>query len=113
VELVADVVPVQKKDWAWNIRFNFNHMWSKVLTLPQAIAYEAYIADTWLYGNARGGMIRGMPATTITGFHYLRNNKNQIVISPTTGLPIVEGTFTVIGNRMPDFTLGTLTKTGT
>jgi len=30
------------------------------------------------------------------------------VVSPTTGLPIVEGTFTVIGNRMPDFTLGTL-----
>ncbi len=108
VELVADVVPVQKKDWSWNIRFNFNHMWSKVLTLPDAISYEVYIADTWLYGNARGGMIRGMPATTITGFHYLRNNKGQIVISPTTGLPITEGTFTVIGDRMPDFTLGTL-----
>ena len=108
VEIVADMVPIQKKDLAWNIRFNFNHMWSKVLTLPTAIAYEAYIADTWLYGNARGGMIRGMPATTITGFHYLRNNKGQIVISPTTGLPLVEQTFTVIGDRMPDFTLGTL-----
>lgn len=108
VEIVADVVPVQKRDWAWNIRFNFNHMWSKVLTLPQAIAYEAYIADTWLYGNARGGMVRGLPATTITGFHYLRNNKGQIVISPSTGLPIPEQTFTVIGDRMPDFTLGTL-----
>ena len=108
VEIIADVVPIQKKDFAWNIRFNFNHMWSKVLTLPTAIAYEAYIADTWLYGNARGGMIRGMPATTITGFHYLRNNKGQIEISPTTGLPLVEQTFTVIGDRMPDFTLGTL-----
>src|SRR5258706_7995123 len=41
VELVTDVVPVQKKDWAWNVRFNLNHMWSKVLTLPKAIAYEA------------------------------------------------------------------------
>ncbi|MFI5128665.1 MAG: SusC/RagA family TonB-linked outer membrane protein [Chitinophagales bacterium] len=108
VEVVADVVPVQKQAWSWNIRFNFNHMWSEVLTLPQAIAYEAYIADTWLYGNARGGMIRGLPATTITGFHYLRNNKRQIVISPLTGIPVVEGTFTVIGDRMPDFTLGTL-----
>jgi len=106
--LVTDIVPVQKRDWAWNVRLNFNHMWSKVLTLPKAIAYEAYIADTWLYGNARGGMIRGLPATTITGFHYLRNTKGQIVISPTTGIPIVEQTFLVIGDRMPDFTLGAL-----
>lgn len=107
VELVMDVVAMRKKDLAWNVKFNFNHMWSKVLTLPEAIAYEVYIADTWLYGNARGGMIRGMSATTITGFHYQRNNAGKILISPTTGLPIVEGTFLVIGDRMPDFTLGT------
>lgn len=108
VELVIDANPIKKKDFTWNIRFNLNHMWSKILTLPDAIAYESYIADTWLYSNARGGMIRGMPATTITGFHYQRNNAGKVLISPTTGLPIVEGTFTVIGDRMPDFTLGTL-----
>jgi TonB-linked SusC/RagA family outer membrane protein len=107
VEIVADVVALKKKDLTWNVRFNLAHMWSKVLTLPEAIAYEAYIADTWLYGNARGGMIRGMPATTITGFHYERSSTGKVLISPTTGLPVVEGTFTVIGNRMPDFTLGT------
>lgn len=83
-------------------------MWSKILTLPDAIAYESYIADTWLYGNARGGMIRNMPATTITGYGYLRNNNNQILISPTTGLPLNNGQFRVIGDRMPDFTLGML-----
>lgn len=108
IELVTDIGAIKKKDFSWNIRFNFAHMWSKILTLPEAIAYESYIADTWLYGNARGGMIRNMPATTITGFHYQRNNTGKILISPTTGLPVVEGTFTVIGDRMPDFTLGTL-----
>jgi TonB-linked SusC/RagA family outer membrane protein len=108
VEIVMDVNPVRKKDFNWNIRFNFNHTWSKILSLPDAIAYESYIADTWLYGNARGGMIRGMPATTITGYHYLRNTGGQIIISPTTGIPIVDASFTVIGDRMPDFTLGTL-----
>jgi outer membrane receptor protein involved in Fe transport len=107
-EVISDIVAMRKKDLTWNIRFNFAHMWSKVLTLPEAIAYEAYIADTWLYGNARGGMIRGRAATTITGFHYQRNNTGKVLISPTTGLPIVEGTFLVIGDRMPDFTLGTL-----
>ena len=107
VELVTDIVPIRKKDFTWNVRFNLSHMWSKVLTLPEAIAFEAYIADTWLYGNARGGMVRGKPATTLTGFHYQRNIAGQVLISPTTGLPIVEQTFLVIGDRMPDFNLGT------
>lgn len=107
VEAVVDLNAVKKKDFNWNVRFNFNHMWSKILTLPDALT-ESYIADTWLYGNARGGMIRGLPATTITGFHYMRNNAGQVLISPTTGLPVTEGTFTIIGDRMPDFTLGTL-----
>jgi hypothetical protein len=98
---------VRKKDWTWNIRLNFNRTWAKIIDLPVALT-ESYIADTWLYGNARGGMYRGMPATTITGFHYMRNKNGQILISPTTGLPVVEGTFTIIGDRMPDFTLGTL-----
>ncbi len=108
IEIVTDINAVRKKSFNWNIKFNYNHTWSKILTLPAAIAYESYIADTWLYGNARGGMIRGMPATTITGFHYMRNASGKILISPSTGLPVVEGTFTVIGDRMPDFTLGTL-----
>lgn len=106
VEIVTDFAPIRKKDFKWNMRFNFNHSWSKVLKLPEAIAYEYYIADTWLYGNARGGLIRNSPTTTITGFHYLRNNAGQVLISPTTGLPVVEGTFTVIGDRNPDFTIG-------
>ncbi|KAK6020985.1 TonB-dependent receptor plug domain protein, partial [Ostertagia ostertagi] len=81
---------------------------TEVLKLPDAIQYEYYIADTWLYGNARGGLIRGGSTSTITGFHYLRNNTGKVIIDPTTGIPVVEQTFTVIGNRQPDFTLGTL-----
>lgn len=108
VEIVMDLAVVRKGDWDWNVRFNFNKMWSEVLELPEAIVGEYYIADTWLYSNARGGLYRGQQTTTITGFHYQRNNKGDILINPSSGLPVVEGTFTVIGDRAPDFTLGTL-----
>ncbi|TMI62685.1 MAG: SusC/RagA family TonB-linked outer membrane protein [Bacteroidetes bacterium] len=108
VEVVLDVNPIRRGDFRWNVKFNMAHMWGRVLTLPAALAFEYYIADTWLYGNARGGLIRGMPATTITGFHYRRNNQGKVVINPATGLPVVNGTFDVIGNRMPDFTMGTV-----
>lgn len=108
VELVLDYAAMRKKDFTWNVRVNFNRAWSRVIKLPEAIQYEYYIADTWLYGNARGGLIRGGSTGTITGFHYLRNNAGQVIINPTTGIPVVEQTFTIIGDRQPDFTMGTL-----
>jgi len=108
IELTLDVAPVRHKDFSWNVRFNFSHMWSKVLTLPASIQQEFYLSDTWLYQNARGGITKGGTTTTITGFHYQRNNTGQVLINPTNGLPVVEQTFTVIGDRVPDFTLGTL-----
>ncbi|RYY31423.1 MAG: SusC/RagA family TonB-linked outer membrane protein [Chitinophagaceae bacterium] len=108
IELVLDVNPVNRADFNWNVRFNFNHAWNEVLSLPEAIASEYYIAETWLYGNARGGLYRNNPTTTITGFHYQRNKKGDILINPATGLPVVESTFTPIGDRNPLFTLGTL-----
>ncbi|TAJ54431.1 MAG: SusC/RagA family TonB-linked outer membrane protein [Chitinophagaceae bacterium] len=107
VELSLDFTPIRKKDLNWNIRFNFAHMWSKVMKLPESIAYEYYIADTWLYGNARGGLIRESSTGTITSFGYARNDRGDILINPATGLPVIDGTFKVRGDRTPDFTLGT------
>jgi hypothetical protein len=52
--------------------------------------------------------VRGGATTTITGFGYERNTNGDILISPTTGLPVVDQTFRVRGDRNPDFTLGTL-----
>lgn len=110
VEISVDVTPIKKKDFDWNVRLNFNHMWSKVLTLPLAIGVknDYYNSDTWMYGNARGGLVRGYSTGTITGYSYSRNNAGQILINPATGIPVVNATFTVIGDRTPDFTLGTL-----
>jgi TonB-linked SusC/RagA family outer membrane protein len=108
IEIVTDIVPLKRRDFSWNVRFNFNKMWSKVLKLPTAIQAELYIADTWLYGNARGGLSLNGSTTTITGYHYMRNNAGDILINPANGLPVIEGTFTRIGDRNPTFTLGTL-----
>src|SRR4030095_5524490 len=108
VEIVADWNIFRKTYFNWNVRFNFAHTWSEVLKLPESLQLEFYIADTWLYGNARGGIVRGGPTTTITGFHYMRNNAGDILINPANGLPVIEQSFTVIGDRNPDFTLGTL-----
>ncbi|MFT3844893.1 MAG: SusC/RagA family TonB-linked outer membrane protein [Lacibacter sp.] len=105
VSLSYDVIKNSK--FTWNTRMNFNRMWNKVLDMPKNVA-EYYIADTWLYGNARGGLVYGGATTTITAYGYSRNNNGDILINPLTGLPVVDATFKVRGDRNPDFTLGWL-----
>lgn len=107
IELTVGVTPIVKTDFSWNINFNFNHMWSRVLTLPESIGLlnDYYNSDTYI-SNVRGGLIRNRSTGTITGSTYTRNNAGAILINPTTGLPLVTTGNSLIADRSPNFTLG-------
>jgi hypothetical protein len=105
VEMSVSFSPVVTKNLKWDMRFSFNRMKNKVLSLPDNVP-EFYISDTWAYGNARGGLIKGGPTTAITAYGYARNNAGDILINPADGLPVVDATFKVRGDRNPDFSLG-------
>src|SRR5690606_6354700 len=49
-EVSLDATVVQKQNFNWNMRFNFNKMYNKVVKMPANVA-EYYIADTWVYSN--------------------------------------------------------------
>ena len=109
-ELTLNLNPVRKTDFNWTVNFNFNHVWSKVLTLPASIGplNDFYNSDTYI-SNVRGGLIRGFSTGTITGSTYQRNTAGQILINPSTGIPLINtGANFFIADRTPDFTLGTL-----
>jgi TonB-linked SusC/RagA family outer membrane protein len=106
VEIAIDYQVVQKKDFGWNTRLNFNKMWNSVVGFPANVS-EFYISDTWLYGNARASVLGlGSPTTGIASWGYARNNAGQILINPSTGLPFTDGRFKLRGDRNPAFTLG-------
>ncbi|MEJ7671299.1 MAG: hypothetical protein WKF59_00890 [Chitinophagaceae bacterium] len=79
-----NLTPIKTKDFNWNVNFNFAHMWSKVLSLPQSIGEfnDFYNSDTYIT-NVRGGLVRGFSTGTVTGNQYLRNKDGKILISPT------------------------------
>jgi TonB-linked SusC/RagA family outer membrane protein len=104
VEISLDWNVMKKKDFNWDMRFNFNRMRNKVVKLPASVS-EYYIADTWLY-TSRGGLMLGGPTTSITGSGYSRNNNGDILINPANGLPVIDATFRIQGDRNPDFTCG-------
>jgi len=93
----------------WNLGFNLSHANSEVVYLPPNVT-EYYNPYTWNSGNIRNGIMVGNPVTTLTGLAYERNDKGEVLINPTTGLPIVNSKWSVIGNREPKLRFGITTS---
>lgn len=100
----GDVIRL-KSGVRWNVGFNASHTDSEVLYLPKNLT-EYYNPYTWNSGNIRNGVSVGFPVTSITGNAFLRSTSGEILISPTTGLPVTSGTWTVIGDREPKLRFG-------
>ncbi|MDE6225394.1 MAG: TonB-dependent receptor, partial [Muribaculaceae bacterium] len=95
--------------YRWNLGFNLSATDSKVVYLPENVS-EYYNASTWVSGNIRNGIMVGYPITTLTGRSYERNEAGDILISPTTGLPLVDADWSIIGNREPKLRFGITTS---
>lgn len=106
VELTLRGTPVQQKDFSWDVQANFTRARGKVLSLPEVLP-EYYSSDTWLYGNIRNGTSPGLSTMSLTGTFYLRNKNGDVLIDPTSGLPLRSTTFVDAGyDRQPDFLVG-------
>jgi len=106
VEATLRGTPIQKPQFSWDFTANFAASGSIVLSLPRDLP-ESYVSDTWLYGNVRAGTKPGLSTMSVTGTFYLRNNRGQLLIDPTSGLPIQSPDFIDAGyDRQPDFTIG-------
>ena len=96
--------------WRWNVGLNIDHNDSEVTYLPENVT-EYYNAYTWLSGNLRNGVVKGYPVFAMTGNDYMRNDKGQVLISPTTGLPLTQSTkWSYMGDRNPKLKYGVTTS---
>lgn len=84
----------------WNVGVSASHGDSEVVYLPENVS-EYYNPYTWNYGNIRNGIQVGHPITTLTAYAYMRNEAGDILINPSTGLPLTDATWSVVGNREP------------
>jgi TonB-linked SusC/RagA family outer membrane protein len=110
IELTLRGTPVLRTGFSWDFQANFTHARGITLALPHALP-ESYVSDTWLYGNVRNGTEPGLSTMSLTGMFYLRNKAGELLIDPSTGLPLRSPTFIDGGyDRQPKYTVG-LTNT--
>ncbi len=105
VELRVAGDVIKNRDWIVNLGLNMSKNWSNVIKLPENVS-EYYNAYTWNSGNLRNGIKVGYPVTSITGLDFQRNKDGKVLIDPSTGLPLVSSTWSVLGDREPDLMFG-------
>ncbi|MBQ5719272.1 MAG: SusC/RagA family TonB-linked outer membrane protein [Alistipes sp.] len=103
----ADIIRADN-GFRWNVGVNLSQNKSLVVDLPENLK-EYYNAYTWNSGGLRNGIKEGYPITTITGLAYQRNKNGDILISPTSGTPLTESDWTVLGDRNPKLNFGATT----
>ena len=111
VEFTLRGTPVQRDGFSWDVQANYTHARGRVVKLPHELP-ESYVSDTWLYGNVRNGTAPGLSTMSLTGLFYLRNNKGDLLIDPTSGLPVRSPSLFIDRgyDRQPKYTVG-LTNT--
>jgi len=105
IEIQLGGQPILNKNFNWQTTFNFDKNVGEVLEMPSDLP-TYYDSDTWVFGNLRSQYFKGARIGNMASNTFRRNNAGQVVISPTSGLPIRDDEFRTVGNREPDFKLG-------
>jgi TonB-linked SusC/RagA family outer membrane protein len=105
VQLQVSGIPVRTNNFQWRTIVNFSRNTGTVIETPAGLP-TFYLSDTWLYAGVRAEFVKGASISSISSNGYLKNADGDVIISPTTGLPVRDGNFYVRGDRAPDFTMG-------
>ena len=104
IELMINAVPVQTKDFSWDLTFNYSKNRNKVVELADGIPY-------WKIGSSQMAEVRAYPGEPFGELYartFKRNANNEIIVGDD-GSPIIETVLQRVGNITPDW-LGSITN---
>jgi ferric enterobactin receptor len=105
VEAILDIKAIKSEKFNWNVTANFDRNRGKVLEMPGDLP-TYYDSDTWVFGNLRSQMFVGASPYNLAGYTVVRNNNGQAVISNTSGMPLTNSEFVLVGDRQIDYKVG-------
>ena len=108
-EVQLGITWVKKKDFTWESNFNFDKNVGKVVSMPADLP-TYYDSDTWVFGNLRSQYFVGSNIGNLAATKFKRTANGDLIISPTSGLPVKDDLYTSVGDRQPDFKLGIVNK---
>ncbi|MBN8836091.1 MAG: SusC/RagA family TonB-linked outer membrane protein [Sphingobacteriia bacterium] len=98
--------PIKNKKFTWDVIVNFDKARTIIDKLPGDLPFY-YDSDTWVFGSVRSQVGVGQSLGNLSGYTFMKNNNGELLISPSTGLPITsQSDYVPIGDRQPDYKIG-------
>ena len=104
IEIALNGRALQIKDFAWDAGINFSKNTNKVKSLVEGMDYFELEKATWC-GVSVGAEV-DKNYGSIIGKDFKRTDDGQVLINPTTGLPVVDDKTHTLGNASWDWTGG-------
>jgi len=99
--------PVRTKNLNWDVTVNWSRNRNEILAMPEDLPFF-YNSDTWITNGVRGIAVKGGSIYEFGARSYATNTAGQVLISPTTGLPIKDARYNPFGDRNPNWNMGLL-----
>jgi TonB-linked SusC/RagA family outer membrane protein len=105
IELMINASPISRRDFKWDVDFNFTKNTSKVVDLP-GLLDRVEQSDASVDGFvAQGAGFLGQSLFGINADVWLRNADGVLLLN-NAGYPQINSLKQVVGDRNPDFTIG-------
>lgn len=104
IEITLNTRPVEVGDFSWDLNFNFSKNENKVKKLVDDMDMFELEKASWLDVQIAAKV--GENFGSIVGPDFKRNAKGDILIDPSTGLPMYDKSNHVLGNASWDWTGG-------
>ncbi len=110
IEVAVTTIPVQTKDFTWELNFNFANNENKVLKLAQGLDRFSLANAQWL--NVTVDALVGENYGAIMSPYGFQKNENGDILVDAKGLPKVSdnSTYNILGSAMWDWTGGLSTS---
>lgn len=105
IEIQLGATPVKTNIFSWKTIVNFDKNVGTVNSMPAGLP-TYYDSDTWVFGNLRSQYFPGARLGNLAANTVKKNNAGQVLINPSTGLPVRDDNFITVGDRQPDFKIG-------
>ncbi|MBE8713127.1 SusC/RagA family TonB-linked outer membrane protein [Sphingobacterium hungaricum] len=103
IETKLILVPYRTTNWEVSVGANYAYFDNKVTQIAEGLD----VLQLGAYASGAGSYaMPGEAFPVIRGTKYNRDDQGRIIVNPLTGYPSTDGTLHILGNAMPNHTLG-------
>jgi ferric enterobactin receptor len=93
--------PVKSNKLTWDITLNFSKNVNEIIDMPAGLP-QFYNSDQFI-GNIRNISVKGGNIYQLAANRFQRNAYGDLIISATSGLPLILADYTPVGDRQSDY----------